>query len=380
MLLTTAGISVIYIYIISRHRTPAGVRASSINRIRVEPESPQCKTEAKFLLQKTRFSKPLGMLNILFQRVMVQIGVLTAVLRTVRNTCERTTTVGEKDGWTFYQNEVVIALVGQCETNLSLLTSRVSFLVEHFDAQIESKNPPKKFAERHASSDTISLRSVTPAELTKSPRLNIMVDAINFLVFVSKVDEPNIVLIRQPEVVQWMFGDLSFLPAFEHTTKTADRDKNKVLEDRWGQGMLKLRRPDLKLDKQWSNKFGEHICEEIYTLLGKVVSKPAIKEHYQPDFEIDNAIVEAKTQTFYTAGTAGEKILGCPFKYAEIPYLYGKPLKILCIGGAEMVCLTKYGNLPGARNSPQKQKFLDFFRDNGIEYIGATDILRTFGS
>jgi hypothetical protein len=141
--------------------------------------------------------------------------------------------------------------------------------------------------------------------------------------------------------------------------------------------MLKTRRPDLKLDKQWTNKFGEHLCEEIYILNGKEISKPVKKEHYQPDYEVDDAIIEAKAGTFHTGGTAGEKILGCPFKYSEIPDLYSKPLKILCIGGAEKVCREQYGNLAGSKCSAQKKKFLDFFKENQIEYIGATDILKT---
>ena len=95
---------------------------------------------------------------------------------------------------------------------------------------------------------------------------------------------------------------------------------------------------------------------------------------------IEDAIVEVKTGTFYTSGTAGEKILGCPFKYAEIPELYGKPLKILCLGCAEKVCRESYGNLPGAKCSPQKKAFLDFFRAQGIEYIGASDVLRSISS
>jgi hypothetical protein len=196
------------------------------------------------------------------------------------------------------------------------------------------------------------------------------------LAFVSKIEDKSIVLLRQKEVVQWLFGDLSFLPAIEKKNKTADEAKYKVLEDNWGQTMLKIRRPDLKLDKQWTNKFGEHLCEEIYSLLGMAVLKPVKKGHYQPDSEVDDAIIEAKAQTFFTAGTAGEKILGCPFKYAEIPDLYGKPLKILCMGGAEKVCRESYGNLPGAKCSTQKKKFLDFFRENRIEYIGASDILK----
>ena len=201
-------------------------------------------------------------------------------------------------------------------------------------------------------------------------------DTDRFMVFVSKNEDTRIVLLRQPSVVQWLFGDLSFLPEIEKKNKTADDAKYKVLEDKWGQEMMKMRRPDLSLDKQWTNRFGEYICEEIYTLLGKVVSKPVKKENKQPDLETDDAILEAKTQTFYTSGTAGEKILGCPFKYAEIPDLYEKPLKILCMGGAEKVCRESYGNLPGPKCSAQKNKYLDFWREQGIEYVGASDMLR----
>ena len=216
--------------------------------------------------------------------------------------------------------------------------------------------------------------------LVLEPKIDAKTDVntnnIKFLEYVSKIDNPKIILLRKKEVIQWLFGDLSFLPEIEKKNKTADGAKYKVLEDNWGQATLKIRRPDLKLDKQWTNKFGEHICEEIYSLLGKVVSKPVKKEHYQPDSEVDDAIVEAKAGTFHTGGTAGEKILGCPFKYAEIPDLYGKSLKILCMGGAEKVCRESYGNLPGVKCSPQKKKFLDFFRENKIEYIGASDILK----
>jgi hypothetical protein len=194
----------------------------------------------------------------------------------------------------------------------------------------------------------------------------------NFIDFIKTVNDKRIVLLRETEVVQWLCGDLSFL-------KPPDSDSStyKILEDRWGQRMLKTRRPDLKLDKQWTNKFGEHICEELYALSGKDLLKPAKQLNYMPDGETDDLIVETKTGTFYTTGTAGEKILGCPFKYAEIPHLYGKPLKIVCIGGAEKMCRENYGNLPGKKCSSQKQKFLDFFRKNRIEYIGASDILRS---
>ena len=197
-----------------------------------------------------------------------------------------------------------------------------------------------------------------------------------FMEFISKNDDTRIVLLRQSSVVQWLFGDLSFLPEIEKKNKTTDDGKYKQLEDKWGQNTMKVRRPDLSLDKQWTNRFGEYICEEIYTLLGKTVVKPVKKDNKQPDWETGDAILEAKTQTFYTSGTAGEKILGCPLKYADIPKLYGKPLKILCMGGAEKVCRESYGNLPGPKCTPQKNKYLTFYREEGIEYVGASDLLR----
>lgn len=194
--------------------------------------------------------------------------------------------------------------------------------------------------------------------------------------YINSIEDERIVLLRNIEVIMWLFNVLTFLPPIESTTKTADELKLKALEDAWGQQMLKTHRPDLKLDKQWTNRFGEYICEEMYILQGNNVSKPAKKEHYQPDIEADNVIVEAKTQTYYTNGTAGEKILGCPFKYADIPGLYNKPLKIVCMGGAEKVCRESYGNLPGMKCTPQKQKYIQFFKENNVEYLGATDILR----
>jgi hypothetical protein len=182
-------------------------------------------------------------------------------------------------------------------------------------------------------------------------------------------------LLKEKEVIMWLFSELSFLPSIEKKNKTADTKRYKELEDIWGREILKKRRPDLKLDKQWSGKFGEYVCEEILRLLGKMPHKPIKIQHYQPDYEVDDAIWEAKTETFYTEGTAGEKILGCPFKYAEIPELYAKPLRILCIGGAEKACREQYGNLKGSKCSSRKNTFLQFYKDIGIEYVGATDLL-----
>jgi hypothetical protein len=191
-----------------------------------------------------------------------------------------------------------------------------------------------------------------------------------------ELSNEKIILLKNKEVIQWIFGDLSFLPIIETKSKTKSFNDLKKLEDIWGQTILKQRRPDLKLDGQWTNKFGEHLCEELYLLYNIPINKPPKKLNYQPDFETPSEIIEVKAQTYYTSGTAGEKILGVPFKYAEIPTLYSKPLKILCIGNAEKISRENYGNLPGTKCCPEKKIFIDFFKSQQIEYIPATDILK----
>jgi hypothetical protein len=198
---------------------------------------------------------------------------------------------------------------------------------------------------------------------------------VSFYNHVQSIGNDQISLLKDKEIISWLFGDTSFLPKTETKNKTQGDKQMKVLEDEWGQNKMKLRRPDLKSSGQWTTKLGEHICEELCLLQNKKFFKPLKKQNYQPDTETEDAIWEAKTQTFFTTGTAGEKILGVPFKYCEIPELYGKPLKILCMGGAERECREHYFNL-GEKCSNQKKKYLDFYRENGVEFIGATDLIK----
>lgn len=170
-------------------------------------------------------------------------------------------------------------------------------------------------------------------------------------------------LLANKEVLKWIHGDLSFL-----------KTKDKTAEDDWGRKILKNHRPNLKADKQWSGKLGEDICEELYEMLGVHPHRPEKVNGHQLDVETDDFIIEVKTETFYTSGTATEKILGCPFKYASIPVAFSKPLKIVCIGGAEKKCKEKYGILGGKCN-PTQQLFLEFFKSHNIEYVAASELL-----
>ena len=184
---------------------------------------------------------------------------------------------------------------------------------------------------------------------------------------ICKNNDPRIVLLRDTEVIGWIYGNMSFLP-----------EKTSEAENRWGRAMLKKRRPDLTLDKQWTNKFGVHICEEVQLLKGSTFSKPDKKDNLCPDLETPDSIIEVKTCTYFTTGTANEKIMGTSFKYANVPVLYGKPLQIVCIGGAEKQCIESYGILEGGdKCTGKKILLLETFKSIKIEYIGLTSVLNS---
>ena len=189
-------------------------------------------------------------------------------------------------------------------------------------------------------------------------------------------DNERISLLKNKEVIRWLFHDTSFLKKVEGKNKEEIRKKNKAKEDDWGRSVMRLRRPDLELKKQWTNKFGEHLCEEMYILLGKECSKPEIIEGDNPDLETDDDMKESKAQTYFTKGTAGEKILGVAHKYRKVLKNYKKPITVVCIGMAETLGREKYGILPSPVLTELDQEFLDFYKKKGTTFIGATDLLK----
>ena len=187
--------------------------------------------------------------------------------------------------------------------------------------------------------------------------------------------DERIVLLKNKQVIQWLYDDTSFLPEVNGRTAEERRIRNKNNEDSWGREVMRRRRPDLRLEGQWTNKFGEHLCEEMYSLLGKQCYNPIIIHSLHPDLETDDSIIESKIQTHFTTGTAHEKIAGVAFKYADVSDIYGKPLIIVCMGDAEKRC-RKDGIFGGQNCTPKRQLLINFCRDVlEITFVGATDLL-----
>lgn len=89
---------------------------------------------------------------------------------------------------------------------------------------------------------------------------------------------------------------------------------------------------------------------------------------FRVDLETKNYMVEVKTGTYLTGGTAHEKILGTPLKYANVPTLTNKRLYILCIAGAEHY-------MRNVEFEDIQLSMIENFKSQGIEYRYATDIL-----
>ena len=181
--------------------------------------------------------------------------------------------------------------------------------------------------------------------------------ASKFSAFVDTIVDPRISILRNRNVVKWIYGDLSFLP-----------ERKKEEEDAWGRGVLN--RPV----QQWSGQLGEVIGKEVCILLNENVRIPKRFGKFQLDLETDTHMIEMKTQTYLTGGTAAEKIPAVSFKYADIPCITGKNLKIICVAGAEEQS-KKCGLLPGPAQTLQKQKYIKFFEENHVEFIGMSDLL-----
>ena len=176
--------------------------------------------------------------------------------------------------------------------------------------------------------------------------------------------EDNVQFLKKRNVLEWLFGESKFV------SQLKKRD-----EDLWGKRTIGYE------TNQWTTKLGESILWEILYLLGKnptrvkVPQKGMNNKRLMPDFEADDGMYENKARTYTTSGTAGEKILGTPLKYCEIPRLYDKPVFIVCMAYQEVEA-DKYFHLFEPM-SDELVDILDYFSTTRrIKYVKATDLLK----
>ena len=153
------------------------------------------------------------------------------------------------------------------------------------------------------------------------------------------------------------------------TTKQKQKEQAKQSEKLWGNKIIGQTN-----NGHWTTLLGEKLVYDVLKLRGENPRKVIKKEGFQPDWETDEFMYEVKTSNWWVDGTAGEKVLGTFIKYQDIPELYGKPLKIVCVAYQEYELefgKTKYF---GAK-SKKTQQILDLGESWNIEYIRFRDLV-----
>lgn len=190
-------------------------------------------------------------------------------------------------------------------------------------------------------------------------------------------------LLENPEVLRWCYEGITEI-SLRNTESEQKLRESKEIEQSWGNAVIKT-----IAGKQWTTVLCQDLVKEALIKLGRknvrttTFKKSSLRnKKYDPDLECDDFVYEVKGRSWSTPGTAGEKILGTPLKYGELPRLYKKPLQIILVGYQEYEAREKFafGDLLDKNNqTPELRDSLAFFKEQDIEYVAFTDILKKIG-
>lgn len=190
-------------------------------------------------------------------------------------------------------------------------------------------------------------------------------------------------LLGNLDVIRWCYEGITEI-SLRNTEGEQRLRESKEIEQSWGNAVIKT-----VAGKQWTTVLCQDLVKEALIKLGRknvrttTFKKSSLRDkRYDPDLECDNYVYEVKGRSWSTPGTAGEKILGTPLKYGEVPRLYKKPLQIILVGYQEYEAREKFafGDLLDKDNqTPELRESLAFFKEQNIEYVAFTDILKMIG-
>ena len=171
------------------------------------------------------------------------------------------------------------------------------------------------------------------------------------------------------ECVTWATTKPQPIEKKEGTTISQQKKEAQDNEKKWGNEIIQQTN-----NGQWTTLLGEGLVFEVLKLRGENPRKVVRKDGFEPDWETDEYMYEVKTSNWCVAGTAGEKVYGTFIKYQNIPELYGKPLRIVCVANQEEELIngkTKYFG----ETTQKTQQILDLASSWGIEYVKFSDLV-----
>ena len=173
------------------------------------------------------------------------------------------------------------------------------------------------------------------------------------------------------EIINWTLTPPKPIQKTEGKTKKQLKYERQQQEKEWGNTII-----DKVNNGQWTTLLGEGIVHDVLILLGQNPKKVTRKNGYEPDWDCDDYMVEVKTSNWCVSGTAGEKVLGTFIKYQNIPELYGKPLKIICVANQEHELTYGKTKYFGDNITPKTKQILQLASSWGIEYVKFSDFVK----
>ena len=173
------------------------------------------------------------------------------------------------------------------------------------------------------------------------------------------------------ERILWAITRPQSIVKREGTTISKQKELLQNQERDWGNRMINQTN-----NGQWTTLLGERLVFDVLQLRGENPRKVETKNGFKPDWETDNYIYEVKTSNWWVTGTAGEKVLGTWIKYQDIPEIYGKPLRIVCVANQENEL--EFGKTPffGENVSVKTKQALELAKTWGIEYMRFSDLIK----
>jgi hypothetical protein len=139
----------------------------------------------------------------------------------------------------------------------------------------------------------------------------------------------------------------------------------------WGNSMI-----GQSNNGQWTTLLGEQLVYDVLKLKGENPRKVIKKKGFKPDWETNEYIYEVKTSNWWVSGTAGEKVLGTWIKYRDIPIIYGKPLRIVCVAYQEHELTYGKTKYFGNDVSDKTKQILSLAKSWNIEYIPFSELIK----
>ena len=172
------------------------------------------------------------------------------------------------------------------------------------------------------------------------------------------------------ERIEWAITKPQQIKKKEGTTIAQQKKEFQENEKKWGNDMIQQTN-----NGQWTTLLGEQLVFDVLQLRGENPRKVVRKDGFEPDWETDEYMYEVKTSNWWIDGTAGEKVYGTWIKYQNIPELYEKPLRIVCVANQETELTYGKTKYFGENVTKKTKQILDLASEWNIEYIKFSELV-----